>query len=184
MIRAWSRQMPSLAFLITSMQSSAASLKIHSQEKLSTNQSGFSLIDLSFFAVHKNWLHEHCASNVLVHRLGESFYEACENKIIELWTCFSLLYCVAAQMCVGKIFTPHVHLKLNPGGRWHNARSNIGPRVPAWRRLIIVLVMNIESQPSLIYDPRAVSRKQASWCRACFLSDPKQKSLNEIKWFP
>lgn len=184
MIRAWSRQMPSLAFLITSMQSSAASLKIHSQEELSTNQSGFSLIDLSFFAVHKNWLHEHCASNVLVHRLGESFYEACENKIIELWTCFSLLYCVAAQMCVGKIFTPHVHLKLNPGGRWHNARSNIGPRVPAWWRLIIVLVMNIESQPSLIYDPRAASRKQASWCRAWFLSDPKQKSLNEIKWFP
>lgn len=156
MIRAWSRQMPSLAFLMTSMQSSAASLKIHSQEELSTNQSGFSLIDLSFFAVHKNWLHEHCASNVLVHRLGESFYEACENKIIELWT----------------------------WGRWHNARSNIGPRVPAWRRLIIVLVMNIESQPSLIYDPRAASRKQASWCRACFLSDPKQKSLNEIKWFP
>lgn len=28
--------------------------------------------------------------------------------------------------------------------------------------LIIVLVMNIESQPSLIYDPRAASRKQAS----------------------
>lgn len=51
MIRASSRQMPSLAFLITSKQSSATSVKIYSQD---ANQILFNLIDLSFFSTQEH----------------------------------------------------------------------------------------------------------------------------------